>query len=76
MGFLPISESAARQSIDSIAIFSEWRRAVVAARPYRGDMYFKREGSYEPESGLFAAFWRMSTSMTLATKPRLVCRKS
>ena len=47
MDFLPISESAARQSIDSVAIFSEWRRAVVAARPYVGGMYFKREDVYE-----------------------------
>ena len=47
MDFLPISESAARQAIDSVAIFSEWRRAVAAARPYVGGMYFKREGTYE-----------------------------
>ena len=47
MDFLPISESAARQSIDASVIFEEWRRAVVAARPYVGGMYFKREGAYE-----------------------------
>ncbi|KAF1045517.1 hypothetical protein [Xylophilus sp.] len=45
MDFLPLSDNAIRQAIDSAAIFMEWRRAVAAARPYCGGMYFKKEGA-------------------------------
>lgn len=45
--FIALTDNVARQAIDSFAIFDEWRRAVAAARPYAGGMYFKREGAYE-----------------------------
>lgn len=47
MNYLPVSDSAARQIVDSVSIFSEWRRAALAARSYAGGMYFKKEGDYE-----------------------------
>lgn len=47
MDFLPPPEAAARQAIDSTAIFEEWHRALGQARPYAGGMYFKKEGAYE-----------------------------
>lgn len=47
MDFLPISDNAARQAIDSSTIFEEWRRVEREASAYAGGMYFKREGRYE-----------------------------
>jgi len=44
---LPLPDSAARQAIDSDAIFLEWLRVVKEAKKFAGGMYFKREGSYE-----------------------------
>jgi hypothetical protein len=47
MNFLPISENAARQAIDSSTIWTEYLKALDAARPYAGGMYWKKEGAYE-----------------------------
>lgn len=47
MLFLPLSDNAARQFIDAVGIFQEWRRATAEARRHAGGMYFKREGDYE-----------------------------
>jgi len=47
MDYLPLPDNAARQLIDSITIFDEFRRAEAQARPYTGGMYWKRQGDYE-----------------------------
>ena len=47
MNHLPLPDNAARQAIDSEAIFLEWLRVVKEAKKFAGGMYFKREGSYE-----------------------------
>ena len=47
MNFLPISDNAARQAIDAATIWAEYLRALEAAKPYAGGMYWKREGPYE-----------------------------
>lgn len=45
MNYLPISDNAARQIIDASTIWAEYRKALVAAKPYVGGMYWKREGA-------------------------------
>jgi hypothetical protein len=47
MNFLPISDSAARQSIDAANVWAEYLRARAAAEPYAGGMYWKKEGAYD-----------------------------
>jgi len=47
MDYLPLSDNAARQAIDSITVFDEHERAVREARGYAGGMYWKRQGGYE-----------------------------
>ena len=47
MNYLPLSDNAARQAIDGVAIHQEWLRAAQSARQVAGGMYFKREGDYE-----------------------------
>lgn len=47
MDFLPLSDSAARQVIDSTTIFLEYRRAKAQAGRFAGGMYWKRQGEYE-----------------------------
>ncbi|MEO5670076.1 MAG: GSU2403 family nucleotidyltransferase fold protein [Ramlibacter sp.] len=47
MDFLPLSDNAARQLIDSTTIFDEFSRVQSQARPYSGGMYWKRQGDYE-----------------------------
>lgn len=47
MNFLPISDNAARQSIDAANLWAEYLNARVAAQPYAGGMYWKKEGVYE-----------------------------
>lgn len=47
MHYLSIPDNAARQAIDSSAVFLAWLRAAAEARRYAGGMYFKREGEYE-----------------------------
>lgn len=47
MDYLPLSDHAARQLIDSITLFNESRRVQRQARQYAGGMYWKRQGAYE-----------------------------
>ena len=47
MSHLPLSDNAARQAIDSEAIYREWLRVAHEAQKFAGGMYFKREGPYE-----------------------------
>lgn len=47
MDYLPLSDNASRQLIDSTTIFEEFRRVQGQARPYAGGMYWKRQGDYE-----------------------------
>ena len=47
MDYLPISDNAARQVIDATTIWAEYLKALTAARPYAGGMYWKKEGLYE-----------------------------
>lgn len=47
MNFVPISDNAARQSIDAINIWTEYQNAKAAAQHYAGGMYWKKEGAYE-----------------------------
>ena len=47
MDYIPLSDNAARQVIDSSTIFEEVMRVQAAARPYAGGMYWKRQGDYE-----------------------------
>jgi len=47
LNHLPLSDNAARQAIDSEAIYREWLRVAHEAQKFAGGMYFKREGPYE-----------------------------
>lgn len=47
MNFAPISDSAARQSIDAVSIWNEYQRAAAAAKSFAGGMYWKKEGAYK-----------------------------
>lgn len=47
MDYLPLSDNAARQFIDSVTVFSERVRTVEQAQQYKGGMYWKIEGQYE-----------------------------
>lgn len=47
MDYIPLSDNAARQVIDSTTIFDEFVRVKARARPYAGGMYWKRQGEYE-----------------------------
>lgn len=47
MNFVPISDNAARQSIDAINIWTEYQNAKAAAQHFAGGMYWKKEGAYE-----------------------------
>lgn len=47
MDYLPLSDNAARQFMDSVTIFSEHARSVELALQYKGGMYWKVEGEYE-----------------------------
>lgn len=47
MDYIPLSDNAARQVIDSTTIFDEFVRVNNQARPYAGGMYWKRQGEYE-----------------------------
>jgi hypothetical protein len=47
MDYLPLSDNAARQTIDSTTIFAEFARVEREARKYAGGMYWKRQGEYE-----------------------------
>lgn len=47
MDFIPLSDNAARQVIDSTTVFDEFCRVRDQARSYAGGMYWKRQGEYE-----------------------------
>jgi len=47
MDYLPLSDNAARQLIDSTTVFDEFMRIQGQARAYSGGMYWKRQGGYE-----------------------------
>ncbi len=47
MDYLPLSDNAARQLIDSATIFGEFTRVQAQAEQYAGGMYWKRQGDYE-----------------------------
>ena len=47
MDYLPLSDNAARQLIDSTTVFDEFMRVHTQARNYAGGMYWKRQGDYE-----------------------------
>ena len=46
MDYLPLSDNAARQVIDSTTVFNEFMRVRAQARPYAGGMYWKKQGGY------------------------------
>lgn len=46
MDYYPLPDNAARQFIDSMTVFMEYRRARAAARQYRGGMYWKKQDGY------------------------------
>ncbi len=47
MDYIPLSDNAARQVIDSTTLFDEYHRVRAEARRYEGGMYWKRQGAYE-----------------------------
>ena len=47
MDYIPLSDHAARQVIDSSTIFDEFVRVQAQARPYVGGMYWKRQEGHE-----------------------------
>jgi hypothetical protein len=47
MNYIAISDNAARQTIDAITIWTEYQKVWTDAKPYKGGMYWKKEGIYE-----------------------------
>jgi hypothetical protein len=47
MDYIPLSDNAARQVIDSTTLFDEYVRVKAQARQYTGGMYWKRQDGYE-----------------------------
>jgi hypothetical protein len=47
MDYIPLSDNAARQVIDSSTIFDEFMRVQAQTLPYAGGMYWKRQDGYE-----------------------------
>lgn len=47
MDYIPLTDNAARQVIDSATVFDEAQRVRAQARAYAGGMYWKRQGDYE-----------------------------
>lgn len=47
MNYIPLSDNAARQLIDSTTVFNEFVRVQAQARQYAGGMYWKRQECYE-----------------------------
>jgi hypothetical protein len=47
MDYLPLSDNAARQVIDSTTVFDEFGRVQAQARQYAGGMYWKRQQGYQ-----------------------------
>jgi hypothetical protein len=47
MDYIPLSDNAARQVVNSTTLFEEYHRVRAEARSYEGGMYWKRQGPYE-----------------------------
>lgn len=47
MDYIPLSDNAARQFIDSSTIFDEYMRVQTLVQPYSGGMYWKQDAGYE-----------------------------
>ncbi len=47
MDYVPLSDNAARQAMDSTTVFNEFVRVQAQARPYAGGMYWKRQEGYQ-----------------------------
>lgn len=47
MNWIPIPDNAARQWIDSSAIYQEFEKTKVKAKSFAGGMYWKKQGDYE-----------------------------
>src|SRR5450755_919835 len=47
MDYIPLSDDAARQVVDSTTVFNEFRRVKAEARDFAGGMYWKRQNTYE-----------------------------
>ena len=47
MEYVPLSDNAARQVVDSTTLFEEYQRVRAEARKVEGGMYWKRQGDYE-----------------------------
>lgn len=47
MDYVPLSDNASRQYIDSATLFTEAARVAAQAQQYKGGMYWKVEGGYE-----------------------------
>lgn len=47
MDYIPLSDNAARQVVDSTTLFEEYQRVRAEARKVEGGMYWKRQGPYE-----------------------------
>jgi hypothetical protein len=47
MHYLPLSDAASRQLIDSTTIFNEYVRVKALARGFAGGMYWKQQGEYQ-----------------------------
>lgn len=47
LNYLPLSDNAARQAIDSSTVFEEFCRTKAEALKYAGGMYWKAQGPYE-----------------------------
>jgi len=47
MDYIPLSDNAARQVVDSTTLFNEFHRVEAQALQYAGGMYWKRQGEYE-----------------------------
>ena len=45
MNYLPLSDNAARQVLDAITVFTEFRRVKAQSQAYVGSMYWKRKAT-------------------------------
>ncbi len=46
MDYIALPENAARQLIDSLAVYEEYSRVKARAHPYEGGMYWKKQGEH------------------------------
>ena len=47
MDYLPLTDNAARQVVDSMTVFAAHRRVQVEAMTFAGGMYWQRQGKNE-----------------------------